>query len=82
MSDFRSEDVVKIVGAILEVSPDFWDNPNGPYTYTCPFCEEQSYSYGDDMNDINHGKDCAYIVAKDMSTGINLTPANAGRRER
>lgn len=42
-SEQREIDVQKLCEAVLDTSPNCWDNPNGAYESTCPFCyaEEQ-----------------------------------------
>ena len=59
----REKDIQELCKQVLDtfVSED-WDRG----TVTCPFCGEESI--GDDMNDIRHGANCAYLIAKDLST--------------
>lgn len=71
----REEDVLKLCEAVLDVSPIYWDNPNGPYETTCPFCDATSYRGGngliwESMSELNHNSDCAYLLAKDLSTNL------------
>lgn len=70
----RDEDVLNLCKAILEVSSNFYDNPNGAYENSCPFCYATSYTGGEQMlvgmNELNHKLDCAYLIAKDLSTGL------------
>lgn len=47
---------------IISTQPNFWDNPNGPYTYTCPFCLNQVYDKSW-IGDIEHDKNCPYEKA-------------------
>ena len=72
--DQREVDVRKLCKAVLEVTPEFFDNPNGGYEHTCPFCGERIivgglYYHG--MHDIKHENDCAWLIAKDLMTNIN-----------
>ena len=56
----------QIVDQILEIIPDFWDNPNGPYENKCPFCGKIKYTKGlrmVGMQEIEHEKDCTYLLA-------------------
>lgn len=71
----REKDVLKLCEAVLDISPIHWDNPNGPYETTCPFCNVTSYRGGGgsiwaSMSELNHESDCAYLVAKDLSTNL------------
>jgi len=72
--DQREKDIQTLCKAVLDVSPEFWDNPNGPYEYTCPFCRQQIMQGGGhpspSISDIPHSPDCAYLIAKDLSTGL------------
>jgi len=60
------------------MSTNFLDNPNGGYESTCPLCFEMVSLGGNplkrsvhaDMNEITHLPDCAYHIAKDLSTGF------------
>lgn len=70
----READIQALCSAVLNASPNFWDNPNGAYENTCPFCRAVEYRGGQnsfaDMSDIDHKPDCAYLIAKDLSTGL------------
>ncbi len=71
----REDDIKILCIAVLNVSPSFWDNPNGGYENSCPFCYNVAYgdskSYSREMSDIKHNHGCAYLVAKDLTTNIN-----------
>lgn len=72
-SEQREQDVQKLAQAVLEMSPNSWDNPNGANEHTCPICYESSYGQrfnSVNMSDIEHKPDCAYLIAKDLSTNI------------
>lgn len=74
--DGREKDIQKLCEGILGVSPDFYDNPNGGYEYSCPFCLNWE-SFGNvfggvTMKDVKHDPDCPYLIAKDLMT--NLKP--------
>ena len=69
----REIDVQKLCDAVLDVSPKFWDNPNGAYETTCPFCDATDYRGGGgnimaSMSELDHEPNCAYLIAKDLST--------------
>jgi len=64
-----------LVKKVLNVTLDFYDNPNGGYEYTCPFCENYTSIGGNEkatptMNTFEHRLDCAYLIAKSLSTNI------------
>tara|TARA_R110000782_G_scaffold267889_1_gene363711 strand:- start:692 stop:997 length:306 start_codon:yes stop_codon:yes gene_type:complete len=70
----RELDVQKLCEAVLDSSVDCWDNPNGAYETTCPFCYAKDYRGGSggsiwaSMSELEHKSDCAYLIAKDLST--------------
>lgn len=71
----RETDVQKLCLAVLEASPNWWDNPNGAYESTCPFCYATVYTGSinsmPSISEIKHKLDCAYLIAKDLSTNIS-----------
>lgn len=70
----REKDILDLCKSVIGASAHCYDDPNGPYTTTCPFCK--SKWYGDykkswaTMSEISHYQDCAYTIAKDLSTGL------------
>jgi len=70
----REINVQKLCDAVLEISVQCWDNPNGAYESTCPFCYAQDYSSGgakrmwSSMSELDHEPDCAYLIAKKLVT--------------
>ena len=68
----REKDVQLLVDAVLNISPNFYDNPNGGYENSCPICYKMAYGSGKKsgvyIGDIQHKTDCAYLIAKDLST--------------
>ena len=66
----REIDVQKLCDAVLDVSPNFWHNPNGADEVTCPFCFAKDYSNDctADISELKHENNCAYLIAKDLST--------------
>lgn len=72
----RNKDVLKLSEAVLNTSPSCWDNPNGAYETTCPFCDVTERRGGGKgsvwalMSELEHKSDCAYLIAKDLSTGL------------
>ena len=73
-SQQREIDVQKLCEAVLDTSPNYWDNPNGAYETTCPFCNAEEHRGGGkgsiwaSMSELDHKSDCAYLIAKDLST--------------
>jgi hypothetical protein len=69
----REDDINKLIDAVLEISAVFFDNPNGAYEVSCPFCGGIKYFGGNvstpTMTDIKHDLNCAYLIAKDLNTG-------------
>jgi len=56
-----------IMNQILETSTEFYDNPNGPYEESCPFCDASQRYKGNEptpsMDELNHDSDCTWILA-------------------
>lgn len=79
-SEQRELDIQKLCTAVLDTSPNYWDNPNGPYETSCPYCDATIYRGGGgaiwaSMHELNHELNCAYLIAKDLSTNIS-NPTN------
>jgi hypothetical protein len=70
----RDKDVLKLAKAVFDMSPEYWDNPNGAYESKCPFCGAVVYGGGEkpwaDMSEITHETTCAYLIAKDLQTNL------------
>lgn len=69
----REKDIQKLCIQILEMSTNFWDNPNGAYESSCPFCYATEYRDGGEnyhakMSELKHTPNCSYLIAKDLST--------------
>ena len=72
----REREVQALVKYLLtETSPEFWDNPNGPYEVSCPLCLGRVTGGREllrnvvTMDDIPHEADCPYLIAKDLYIG-------------
>jgi hypothetical protein len=64
----REKELQNICFQVQHARLDVYYNPNGADSSTCPFCRE-SVGWADaDLTDINHAHDCAYLIAKDLST--------------
>ncbi len=72
----REKDIIKLCDAVLNISTDFYDNPNGAYESTCMFCRKKVKKGGNEgciqasMDEIKHEPNCAYLIAKDLSTNL------------
>jgi hypothetical protein len=69
----RESDIQSVIEGVLSNGATFYDNPNGGYEYTCPFCYGEvvvgSGGLGTtNMEDIKHNGDCIYLIAKDLNT--------------
>ena len=67
---FKMENKIdELIESVLLTRPIFWDNPNGGYRYTCPFCyvsKEVKTSEFVGICDLNHSEDCTYILAEQL----------------
>ena len=72
MEDQREKEIQALCKAVLESDTEFWDNPNGAYENSCPFCCAIEHRVGRNkhasISEIKHDGDCAYLIAKDLST--------------
>ncbi len=66
----REKDIQELCKQVIENSYTEQDYNND--TSSCPFCS--NISYDDDMESITHDSNCAYLIAKDLST--NFTSHN------
>lgn len=69
----REDDIQRIIDDIVNTTTEFWDNPNGGYEYSCPYCYSKvvvGCKARPTMKDINHSLDCIYLIAKDLNTGM------------
>lgn len=66
----RDEEILKLCKGVLNASPSVYYNPNGADDSTCPFCGAKVLWADAEIEDINHDLDCAYLLAKDLSTGL------------
>ena len=59
----REKDIQELCNQVLESYPNHdWDNGR----ISCPFCSNTSY--GNEIQDIEHNHNCAYLISKDLST--------------
>jgi hypothetical protein len=64
MDKQRENDIQELCKQVLEECYPSQDYNRG--SISCPFCGNESY--GDEMDDIKHDGNCAYLIAKDLST--------------
>ena len=66
----REKELQELCTQVLNASPERYYNPNGADETTCPFCYAKDYSNGctADIEDIKHTANCAYNIAKGLST--------------
>ena len=71
------EKINRIIEVILhETNCLFYDNPNGAYEYSCPFCSAGKDIGGNRpgviMSELDHDSDCIYTLANDVSNSRYL----------
>ena len=70
----REKDIQALCKVVLEIGVDGYDNPNGAYESSCPFCSAKEHRGGGGgdiwatMEELKHDLDCVYLIAKDLST--------------
>ncbi len=68
----REKDILVVASAVVSHSVNYWDNPNGPEEFTCPYCGVYGCRLGNDewpdLKDMKHKLDCVYLIAKDLLT--------------
>jgi hypothetical protein len=70
IDNLREQDVLRLCDMVRNIAPVFNYNPNGPDTSSCPFCHEKVYGEFGVMAEITHKQNCAYLLAKDLSTNL------------
>ena len=65
-----AKEIQALIEGVAAMDPVFFDDPNGPYSMTCPFCSEY-IDYGGNrshptMQDIQHDKNCIWLIAKKL----------------
>ena len=70
----REKEIQLLCAKILEENTEFEDDPNGPYSYHCPYCYNrikggrEIFDKPHGMDDIQHELDCPYVIAKGLKT--------------
>jgi len=69
-SNEREKELQELCIQVLNASPERYYNPNGADETTCPFCNAKDYSNDctADIEDIKHETNCAYNIARGLST--------------
>lgn len=68
----RESDIEILIRGVLNTNLHFYDDPNGGYDFTCPFCG-RTETVGGQQNEptissLKHSQSCIYLVAKDLSS--------------
>jgi hypothetical protein len=68
----REHELQQLCKQVLSANPNTYYNLNGADETTCPFCYKKNYTTGCniDIEDITHETNCAYNIAKGLSTNI------------
>lgn len=70
----REREIQLLVKEVLSGSVQQYDDPNGAYEWTCPYCcakLEGGYETllkGVRMDDLQHDHECAYVIAKGLKS--------------
>jgi len=75
ITEEREKDIQTLCQLVLNTSTKFFDNPNGGYEYSCPFCYKMLNGPDPmkswvELKEIDHLPNCAYLIAKDLSTNL------------
>lgn len=70
----REQEVQNLCEQVLEMGVKAFSSDYSDDGYTCPYCSEfvsvYNVEYGKKIiEQIPHATDCAYLIAKDLSTG-------------
>ena len=63
----REKDIQALCKGVLEATPNIQYAHNGVWTQ-CPFCSVNIHWEEEKMSELEHDQDCAYLIAKDLST--------------
>lgn len=67
----REKDISLLIKACVDIDSTYEYNLDHQDRISCPFCYcylETHYDLNEGMNDITHGDECAYLIAKDLNT--------------
>lgn len=70
--DARERDIQELCKQVLSTCCEYTsiNNMSGLGEHSCPFCGTQGY-HSDSMETLKHDVNCAYLIAKDLSVGVN-----------
>lgn len=67
----REKDIIELCRQVLSATPNtFIDYNYNQDDSTCPFCAVKVFIANAEMDDIKHLTNCAYLIAKDLSTNL------------
>jgi len=67
----REKDVLELCRQVISTIPNQYYNWHGADSSTCPFCYSKVEYIWDQLSGIKHEENCAYLIAKDLSTGYD-----------
>jgi len=67
MDSERERDIQSLCSQVIANAVTEEYNPNGPDYFICKFCYNREPSM--DASKLVHDADCAYLIAKDLSSG-------------
>lgn len=68
--DQREKDILELCRQIINMNTPVYYNSNGPDETSCPFCCKKIHNDSGEISDIEHSSNCAYLIAKDLSTNL------------
>lgn len=71
ISEQTEKKIIRVCEEVVDIPADYYDNPNGPYESSCPFClstvkKKGTSNYFISQYEIPHHEDCAFILAKQL----------------
>jgi len=70
MDNQREKEIQLLCYGVINATPLSWYNGNGADESECPFCHEVVYYAGARIDQIKHDLNCAYLIAKSLSTNL------------
>ena len=68
----REKEIQTLCKQVLEISADCYESGGG-WGYTrCPLCLEEVQKWQGGMHDITHSPDYGYLIAKGLSTKVDV----------
>lgn len=66
----RESELQALCSFILDMSPTYVEDNNGPDYCMCPLCGSEHYKFTVKMSEIKHEQYCPYLIAKGLSTNL------------